>query len=137
MMSGVEGGTRGPMIQLAAVIPPAKPSSKPASFMLLISSWPRPPASARALPDMPEKIREASTFTCARPPFLCPIMDAAKSKIRVVTPPPFMRLPARTKNGTASRVWLLTPLNICSRANGTRLKLPVTAKKKIDTMMRL
>ena len=57
-----------------------------------------------AEPDMPEKMTLAMTHTCPIPPGMCPTTALAKRKIRVVTPPVFIRLPARMKKGIASSV---------------------------------
>ena len=43
-----------------------------------------------------------TTLTCASPPTMCPVRTCAKRIRRVVIPVAFMRLPAITKNGTAS-----------------------------------
>jgi hypothetical protein len=68
----------------------------------LISSRPSPPASAIAEPDMPEKIRLAVTLTWPSPPVKWPTRARAKPKMRSVTPPVFIAMPARMKQGTAS-----------------------------------
>ncbi len=46
-----------------------KAGSNPSRFISSISMIPSPAASAWAVPDMPAKIIEARTFTCASPPF--------------------------------------------------------------------
>ena len=53
---------------------------------------------------MPEKMTLAMTQTCPSPPETWPITARAKRKMRPVTPPVFIRLPARMKNGIASSV---------------------------------
>lgn len=88
------------MIQDAAVIPPHISSSYPASLIAFISNCPRPPASAIADPDIPEKIREAATFTCPIPPVKCPRIAFAKLNILSVIPDPFINIPVSTKKGT-------------------------------------
>ena len=67
-------------------------------------------ASATAEPEMPANIMEESTFTCARPPRICPTKDCAKRTMTAVMPPAFMSSPARMKNGTANRGKLSMPL---------------------------
>ena len=68
MTKGTLGGMIGPMSEEEAVTPIVKSSSYPASRMALISTAPRPPASATADPDMPAKIMLPSTLTYPRPP---------------------------------------------------------------------
>ena len=46
--------------------------------MALISTVPRPAASAMAVPDMPEKITEPMMLTWPRPPFIQPTSAIAK-----------------------------------------------------------
>src|SRR6056297_326788 len=107
------------MVEEAAVTPTAKPGSYPASRIALISMEPSPPASATAAPDMPAKITEAPTLTCPRPPRIQPTSASAKLKIRSVMPALFIRLPARMKNGTASKGKLSTPLmTLCATIRG-------------------
>lgn len=72
--------------------------------MALFSTEPSPARSASAAPDMPAKIMLAATLTCARPPRMGLNKALANANMRSVTPPAFIRLPASTKNGTASRV---------------------------------
>ena len=100
----------GPMVDEAAVMPTANLASYLASRIALISIAPRPPASATAAPDMPAKITDAPTFTWPSPPRIHPTRASAKLKIRSVMPAVFIRLPARMKNGTASKGKLSTPL---------------------------
>ena len=57
--------------------------------MALISSAPRPAASAYAEPDIPAKIMLATTLTWARPAFRCPKMESAKLNIRAANSGPF------------------------------------------------
>jgi hypothetical protein len=78
MTIGIDGGTSGPMMQEAQVSAPAYSTGYPSSFIALISRMPRPPASAMAEPDMPEKIRLPRTFTWASPPVKCPTSAFAK-----------------------------------------------------------
>ena len=67
-----------------------------------ISTLPSAEASAAAEPDSPEKIIEAITEVSARPPLKRPTIDIARSMMRVVIPPRFIRFPARMRNGMAS-----------------------------------
>ncbi len=81
----------------------AKRAVYPSLTIALISITPRPAASATADPDMPAKIMLPITLTCARPPRIRPTRRLATANIRSVVPPTFIRLPARMKNGIASR----------------------------------
>ena len=81
--------------------------------MALISIVPRPAASASAAPEIPAKIMLASTLTWARPPLMLPTTQLAKSKIFWVMPRAFIILPARMKNGTASRETVFVLFAIC------------------------
>ena len=63
---------------------------------------PMPAASAIAEPDMPEKIRLATTLTWAKPPRSRPTSAREKCSSRSDTVPAFMKLAARMKSGTAS-----------------------------------
>jgi hypothetical protein len=74
-----DGGMMGPMIAEVAVTAAAKAGSKPSRFISSISMIPRPAASACAVPDMPAKIIDPSTFTWARPPRTWPTAARAKS----------------------------------------------------------
>ena len=77
---------------------------KPLSTIALYKIWPKPAASAMADPDIPEKITLAMTQTCPSPPGTWPTTALANRNIRLVTPPVFIRFPARIKNGIARRV---------------------------------
>ena len=61
----------------AAVTPTANSVEYPWSFMALISIVPSPAASARAVPDMPEKTTEPMMFTWPSPPFIHPTRATA------------------------------------------------------------
>ena len=78
MMSGIEGGKIGPMIAEEPVTAAAKGTLKPFLRISSISMRPRPPMSASAEPDMPEKIRLPKMFTCASPPGRRPTAVSAK-----------------------------------------------------------
>ena len=69
------------------------------SVIALISIFPRPAASALAEPDMPAKIRLATTFTCPSPPLIWPTRQSANSNISSVTPALFITQPTTIKNG--------------------------------------
>ena len=58
------------------------------------------------------KIMQVRTQVQARPPWMPPTMDLAKSTRRVEMPPTSIRLPARIKNGTASKGNESMPLTI-------------------------
>ena len=109
---GRDGGMIGPMVEDAAVTPTARWSLYPRSRIALTSIVPSPPASATAAPDMPAKMTDAITLTCPSPPFSQPTAAVAKSKIRLVIPAEFIRLPARMKKGTAINGKLSTPPTI-------------------------
>ncbi len=94
----------GPTVAVVTVTAALKSFPYPASVMALISMAPRPPTSAMAAPEVPENMRLATALTWARPPGRVPTRVLAKSKIRVVIPDTFMRLPTRTKSGIASSV---------------------------------
>lgn len=70
--------------------------------MAFTSMEPRPPASARAEPDIPAKIMEANTLAWAKPPVRCPIHFSAMVNIRSVRPTSFMKQPTNRKAGRAS-----------------------------------
>ncbi len=63
---------------------------------MLMMILPMPTASATALPDMPEKMSEDTTFTCPSPPRNQPTMALAKSTRRSEMPPARMMFPAKT-----------------------------------------
>jgi hypothetical protein len=96
-----DGGMIGPTMAEEAETAAANAGSKPSRRIARISTVPSPAASAWATPDMPAKIRLATTFTCASPPRMCPTSAVAKVKMRAAMPPWFRRLPARTKSGMA------------------------------------
>lgn len=62
-------------------------------------------ASAVAEPEMPPIMVLITTETCARPPYIRRVSMEAKSRIRLVMPDSFIRLPAKMKNGTARNVY--------------------------------
>jgi hypothetical protein len=68
----------GPTTQDAAVSAPANSGGYPSSRIALISSAPSPPASATALPDIPENTSEPTTFTWPSPPRRWPKKAEAK-----------------------------------------------------------
>jgi hypothetical protein len=101
------------------------------STMALNRTWPRPAASAMAEPDMPEKITLAMTQTCPSPPDTWPTKAFANRNIRLVTPPVFIRLPARIKKGIASRVKLVVEAYILWGSMVRSGALPKPTKKEI------
>ena len=94
----------GPRTADAAVMAQEKSSSYPTSRMASISMFPRPPASATAVPDIPAKSMEQMMFAWPMPPGTVPTMVLAKRNSFLVTPLVFMKLPIRIKNGQASMV---------------------------------
>ena len=77
-----------------------------------------PPTAAQAAtpePVIAAKNTLASTTTNARPPVKWPTRAWQKDTIRREIPPLSIRAPAMMKNGTASRVKVLTLANICCR----------------------
>ena len=82
-----------------------------------------PATSATAVADMPAKIMLAITFTWPSPPRMKPTRALAKSKIRALTEPTFIRLAARMKNGIARIGKLFSPRIIC-RANSSGRRAP-------------
>ena len=62
MTRGILGGKIGPTVAEAAVTAAANELENPRSFIAAISIFPSPPTSARAAPDIPEKIRLAKIF---------------------------------------------------------------------------
>jgi hypothetical protein len=73
---------------------------------------PRPPASATAEPDMPEKIMLATILACPNPPWTWPTNPLAKENILSVIPPAFIKFPERINNGIAIRTKESTPITI-------------------------
>jgi hypothetical protein len=98
----MEGGKIGPISAEEAVTAAANGASKPRSRIALISTRPRPPTSASAAPEIPEKIRLARMFTCASPPCSRAASTLAKRKMRSVMPARFIRLPTKMNTGTAT-----------------------------------
>ena len=79
-----------------------------------------PAASAMADPDMPEKIRLATTLTWARPPRKRPTIARQKASSRSLTVPAFMKLAATMNSGTASSTKELNrPFSACSATSPT------------------
>jgi len=129
--NGMLGGMTGPMAAALATMAAEKLGLKPLSTIALCSTWPRPAASAMADPDIPEKMTLAITHTCPSPPGTCPIIALAKRKMRLVMPPVFMRLPARMKNGMASRVKLVVEAYIRCGSMVSRELLPSPTNEMI------
>ena len=98
------GGITGPIVAAAATREAEKFGLKPLSTIALCRTCPSPAASAIADPDIPEKITLAITHTWPSPPGIWPTTALAKRKIRLVTPPVFIRFAARIKKGIASSV---------------------------------
>src|SRR5690625_5109381 len=78
-----------------------------------MSTRPRAEVSATAEPEMPAKKVAESTLLRASPPRKRPRIALAKSSRRCVMPPSPIRLPARRKQGIASRLKESRPLKIC------------------------
>ena len=68
--------------------------------------FPIPAASATAEPDIPEKIKEATTFTCPSPPLKRPTAATQKFNNLSVIVPAFIIFAATINNGTAMRIVL-------------------------------
>ena len=64
--------------------------------------FPIPAASATAEPDIPEKIKEATTLTCPNPPLNLPTTATQKLSKRSVIVPTFIMFAAVMNNGTAN-----------------------------------
>jgi len=65
--------------------------------------------SATLEPEMPEKMYMVTTTTCSRPPRRWPISASTSLASGRVRPAEFMTVPARMKNGMASRTKPLAP----------------------------
>ena len=78
-----------------------------------ISRAPREDTSAMAEPEIPPNSMDASTFTCASPPVICPTHTFAKASRRLDIPPAAMISPIRMKKGIASSENELSCLDIC------------------------
>ena len=102
MIRGMLGGKIGPTIADAAVTAPENSFVNPRSRIASISIFPRPPISASAAPEIPEKIRLAKMLTCANPPGKRPTVVPANEKIRRLIPAEFIKLPTRMNTGTAT-----------------------------------
>ena len=93
----------GPSVALATTTAPAKPGVYSGFFSICrMVTKPGPAASAIALPLMPENTTLTRMSTCASPPRMRPTKMRQKSKIRSLIVPAFIRLAAKTNNGTAS-----------------------------------
>jgi hypothetical protein len=97
------GGMIGPMIAEAAVTAALKLLSYPALRIILISTAPRPLASAMAAPLIPAKNMLASTLVWPIPPRMRPMIRSANRIRRLVIPLALMISAAKMKSGTASR----------------------------------
>ena len=102
---GIDGGMIGPMTAVAAVSAPAKLAGYllPDVIMVCII-FPVPAASAIAEPDMPAKMIDWTTLTCASPPRKRPTIALQNVRRRCVIGPEFISSAARMKSGTASRM---------------------------------
>src|SRR5690625_1415430 len=86
-------------------------------------------AEATAAPETELNSALATTLVWAREPGIRPTITLAASTSRSAMPPVFIRLPARTKNGMASRVKELAPVNIRCEATNTACSVPTTAAR--------
>ena len=102
-----------------------------------IRAVPKAATSALAEPEMPPKIILATTLTTPRPPRTQPTIDWVKSIIRRVTPPEFIRLPARMKKGIAISTKLLMPENIFCGKMMEGMLPPVTSQKAMGITPRI
>ena len=108
----------GPMTAEAAVSAAAKAGVYlPFSVIIFCIILPEPAASAMAEPDMPAKMIDWTTLTCARPPRKRPTSASQKRSSRPVIEPEFMISAERMKSGTArSSQPVYMPLSSCSAA---------------------
>ena len=93
------GGTMGPMVEEAAVMAAVNSSSYPPSLIIWTSTIPRPPASARAEPDMPEKIMLAKNVDMGQPPTNMPHEILAKRDDPVGDFPPLHEIRGQDEQG--------------------------------------
>ena len=75
--------------------------SYPSLTMEGIRTFPRAEASATADPETPDRNISATMRVWAKPPRICPTRRLEKRTSRSVTPPRFIRSPARMKRGMA------------------------------------
>src|SRR5699024_10166945 len=112
MIIGREGGSIGPTVDEIEVTAAEKPEPYPCFFIAGIMTEPILAVSDNAVPDMPPNPRDDATLVRASPPRICPTRAFAKSMMRFVIPPAFIRLPARMKAGIASMTKESNPANI-------------------------
>ena len=98
-----QGGTSTPMAEAAATIDTASSGVYPARVIAGISSEPTAETSAADEPEMPENRYSLTTVVMPRPPRMWPTSARANPTSRSVMPPVFMRSPASTNSGMASR----------------------------------
>ena len=112
----------------AAVIAAAYPLVYlPLLVIMPIMIFPIPAASATAEPDIPEKISEATTLTCPKPPLKRPTTAMQNFSKRSVIVPPFIMFAAAMNSGTANKTNdLYKPCKIFSPVKAT--SNPPTAK---------
>src|SRR5699024_10296581 len=84
-------------------------------------------AEATAAPETELNIALATTLVCAREPGIRPTSTLAASTRREAIPPVFINEPASTKNGMASSVKELAPVNMRCEATNTACSVPTTA----------
>ncbi len=88
--------------ELSAITPPVYPLVKPRAIIVGPRMRASIAASATAAPEIPPIIALSTMLTWASPPTIQPVSVVAKEMSRLVIPVAFIRLPASTKNGTAS-----------------------------------
>src|SRR5699024_8461963 len=86
-------------------------------------------AEATAAPETERSRALGTALVWAREPGIRPTIPLAASTSRPAMPPVFISLPARTKNGMASRVKELAPVNIRCEATNTACSVPTTAAR--------
>jgi len=98
------GGIMTPITEEHAVMATANLASNPSRFIAGINIFPQPAASAVDEPDIPANNIDTTTLTWPRPPGSQPVMTFARSIIRSVILPEFIKFAASKKNGTASKI---------------------------------
>src|SRR5688572_19722475 len=106
------GGMMLPSVADAAVSPAANPAGYPSRFIAGIMIEPMPSASADETPEIPAKIIDTVTLTCARPPRNQPTVARPKSMRRPEAPVSFIACATNRKNGTARSGKLFSPTHI-------------------------
>ena len=116
------GGMVAVIRELRAMTPPVYPFVKPRPIIEGPRMRASMAASATAAPDTPPIMALSTMLTWARPPTIHPVMVVAKEISRVVMPVAFIKLPASTKNGTASsgKAWVELAIRWTLMETGTK-----------------